>query len=98
MALPVAVRQKLAALMPGEHSKGLGRCPACASHRLRECSECGQPTMHNVATWSEYREEVCENGCTTLERSGFVLQFQAEMKEALYQFERAEARRKRRKH
>ena len=98
MAAAPTVRDALQGLRPGEHSRGLGRCPACHTKRLRVCDGCGQRTMHNIGTWTEYREEACENGCTTIERSGYVVAWQAEMKEALYQFERAEARRKARKH
>lgn len=78
----------------GEHSRGTGRCSRCGRKQLRTCPECHQQTLHDISIWSAYREEVCENGCTKLERSGFVLRFQAEMKEALYQLEKEEQERK----
>lgn len=93
------LRGPLMALMPGEHSRGLGLCPAC---RLQKCPTCGQQAVHYIGGWAASPsgfdgEEVCENGCSRLESSGFVLGFQADMKEALYQFERR-WRRRRRKH
>lgn len=76
------------------HTRGLGHCPACGVSRdrlLKQCERCGQHTLHKVCTWSEFTEEVCENPrCNALESSPAVVQFSAEMKEALYQLERGE--------
>jgi predicted amidophosphoribosyltransferase len=93
MAIPVATRAALQALKPGEHSRGLGRCPACGSHRLPTCGRCGEHTLHRVCTWSDFSEQVCENApCNALENRGVVVRFSAEMKEALYQLELKERR------
>jgi hypothetical protein len=54
--------------------------------------------LHSIRPLAELsREEVCENGCTAPARrlEAISLHWRAEMKEALYQFERREARRRR---
>lgn len=94
VAAPPPMRARLQSLRRGEHSRGLGLCPAC---RIQPCPQCGEKSLHLVGDFG-FSEEVCENGCNSLTRSGFVVGFQADMKEALYQLERREARRRRRKH
>jgi hypothetical protein len=79
---------------PSVHTRGIGRCPECANRELRMCPHCGKHSIHFVSTWSAYRQEVCENGCTTLAKSGYVTSFQAEMKDALRQFDERELERK----
>ncbi len=87
-AQPV-IRDCTAGLPHGIHSRGQGRCSTCARRKLRTCGVCGQPTLHDVGIFSAYREEVCENGCTRLERC--LVRWRAEMAEALYQLERRES-------
>ena len=91
-AAPVA--QSAVTYRQGQHTRSvLGRCLACCPSI---CPSCGERTLHNISTGGEtLREEVCENGCTS--STALLVRWQAEMKEALYQFERREARR-RRKH
>jgi hypothetical protein len=79
------LRAALQQIRAGEHSVGQGRCPLCHSRKLGKCPTCGERSLHRVATWTAFSEDVCENGCSTLEPR--LVRWQAEMREALYQLE-----------